>query len=166
MRARPATAALPLLAVLAGHGAASATLASAEDPARLPTPAGAVVVSGDSIPAPLTAAAADAGRGRLVFLDRDRGHCLLCHAVAELDEPFQGTIGPALTGVGGRLTAGQLRLRLVDASYLNPSTIMPPYFRTAGLRDVQADFRDTPVLSAQEVEDVIAYLGALEGSRD
>lgn len=166
MRARPCTAALPLLALLAGHGAPPVALASADDSGQLPTPAGAVVVSGDSIPAPLTAAAPDAGRGRAAFLDRDRGHCLLCHAVAELDEPFQGNIGPSLTGVGARLTAGQLRLRVVDASRLNPNTIMPPYFRTENLHDVQAEFRNKPVLTAQEVEDVIAYLGTLEMPRD
>lgn len=166
MGTRLRSAALPLLAALAGQGVVAAALASTEDSGHLQTPAGPVVLSGDSIPAPLTAAAADPERGRAAFLDRDRGHCLLCHAVLGVDEPFQGNIGPALTGVAARLTAGQLRLRLVDASHLNPNTVMPPYFRTGDLNDVQAEFRNRPVLTAQEVEDVIAYLGTLEMPRD
>ena len=95
------------------------------------------------------------------MLDRTRGNCLICHQVPEQDEPFQGTIGPALAGVGARLDVGQLRLRLVDASLLNPKTVMPPYFRTEGLRDVAPQFRGLPALNAQEIEDVVAYLASL-----
>jgi len=160
---RPFTAALTLLATL---GDPCTALAAGEASGYLHTPAGAVAVMGDSIPAPLTAAPADVERGRAVFLDRDRGHCLLCHAITALDEPFQGNIGPELTGAGARLSVGQLRLRVVDASHLNPNTIMPPYFRTEDLHDVQADYRNRPVLNAQEVEDVIAYLDMLGTPHD
>lgn len=100
------------------------------------------------------------GAGVLV-LDRARGNCLICHQAPEPNEPFLGTIGPDLAGVGARLDAGQLRLRLVDAGLLNPRTVMPPYFRTEGLRDVAPAFRDRPALTAQEIEDVVAYLASL-----
>ncbi|KUL93562.1 cytochrome C [Bosea sp. WAO] len=118
-------------------------------------------IAGDAIPAPLAGLSGDAQRGRAVVLDRTRGNCLICHRVPEPDEPFQGTIGPPLADVGARLDDGQLRLRLVDASLLNPETVMPPYFRTEGLRDVAPQFRGLPALNAQEIEDVVAYLARL-----
>lgn len=121
----------------------------------------AYAVVGDAIPVPLGGKIGDAARGRALVLDRTQGNCLICHQVPEPDEPFQGTIGPDLAGVGARLDAGQLRLRLVDASLLNPQTVMPPYFRTKGLRDVAPAFRDRPALTAQEIEDVVTYLAAL-----
>jgi sulfur-oxidizing protein SoxX len=121
----------------------------------------AYTVVGDAIPAPLGGLAGDAARGRALVLDRTRGNCLICHRVPEPNEPFQGTIGPDLNGVGARLDVGQLRLRLVDASLLNPETVMPPYFRTEGLRDVAPQFRGLPALNAQEIEDVVAYLASL-----
>ncbi|MBN9439793.1 sulfur oxidation c-type cytochrome SoxX [Bosea sp. (in: a-proteobacteria)] len=130
----------------------------------LVAPAGALeayTIAGDAIPAPLGGEIGDPARGRALVLDRTRGNCLICHRVPVPDEPFQGTIGPPLAGVGARLTAGQLRLRLVDTSLLNPATVMPPYFRTEGLRDVAPQFRGLPALNAQEIEDVVAYLVSL-----
>lgn len=118
-------------------------------------------VVGDAIPAPLGGKIGDIKRGRALVLDRTQGNCLICHHVPEPNEPFQGTIGPDLAGVATRLDAGQLRLRLVDASLLNPRTVMPPYFRTEGLRDVAPAFRDRPALTAQEIEDVVTYLASL-----
>ncbi len=118
-------------------------------------------VVGDAIPAPLGGLVGNAVRGQALVLDRTRGNCLICHQVPEPDEPFQGTIGPPLAGVGARLEPGQLRLRLVDASRLNPATVMPPYFRTEGLRDVALQYRDRPALTVQEIEDVVAYLASL-----
>jgi len=107
---------------------------------------------------PLTDTPGDPGNGERVFLDRDRGHCLLCHAIAATDEPFQGNVGPPLDGIARRLDSAQIRYRIVDASRLNPDTVMPPYHRTHGLRQVGAAFRGLPVLGAQEVEDLIAWL--------
>ncbi|MBN9446615.1 MAG: sulfur oxidation c-type cytochrome SoxX [Bosea sp.] len=130
----------------------------------LVAPAGAFeayTIAGDAIPAPLGGEIGDAPRGRALVLDRTRGNCLICHRVPVPDEPFQGTIGPPLAGVGARLTAGQLRLRLVDTSLRNPETVMPPYFRAEGLRDVAPQFRGLPALNAQEIEDVVAYLVSL-----
>ena len=119
------------------------------------------MVVGDAIPAPLGGLQGNVARGEAVVRDRERGNCLICHQGADPSEPFQGTIGPSLAGVGGRLHAGQIRLRMVDGSVLNPETVMPPYFRTEGLRDVAPAHRGRPALSAQEIEDVVAYLASL-----
>lgn len=118
-------------------------------------------VVGDAIPAPLGGLSGDPARGHALVRDRERGNCLICHQGADASEPFQGTIGPPLASVGLRLDAGQIRLRLVDASLLNPQTVMPPYFRTDNLHDVAPAFRGKPALSAQEIEDVVSYLASL-----
>lgn len=118
-------------------------------------------VVGDAIPRPLGGFAGDAVRGEALVRDRERGNCLICHRGADPSEPFQGTIGPPLAGVGARLDAGQIRLRLVDASLLNPQTVMPPYFRTEDLQDVAPAYRGKPALTAQEIEDVVSYLASL-----
>lgn len=117
-------------------------------------------VDGDSIREPLVASAGDAARGREVVLGRD-GNCLLCHAMPEAGKRFMGNLAPPLTGVGARLSAGQLRLRIVDSQRLNPQTIMPSYYRVDGLNQVAAAWRGKPVLTAQEVEDTVAYLLSL-----
>ena len=109
----------------------------------------------------LTTQPGDYGRGKAVFVDRDRGHCILCHSLARTTAPFQGNIGPALDGIGSRLDAAQIRFRVVDASRLNSETLMPPYYRVQHLSQVASQFAGKPVLTAQEVEDVVAFL---EGS--
>lgn len=116
----------------------------------------------DAIPSSLTGAAGDPAAGRKIVLDRHVGLCLLCHSGPFPEEPFQGNLGPDLSGVGARLSAGQIRLRIVDASRVNPSTIMPPYFRTEDLQRVAPSYRGKPVLSAQQIEDVVAFLAALK----
>lgn len=120
-------------------------------------PAEPYEVVGDAIPAPLTAEPGDARRGRDVIAGRD-GNCLLCHAVPETGERYMGNVGPPLSGVGKRLTAGQLRLRIADAGRLNPDVIMPSYYRMHGLDRVAAAYEGKPILTAQQVEDVVAYL--------
>jgi sulfur-oxidizing protein SoxX len=122
-------------------------------------------VVGDAIPEPLAPYAGDAARGRAIVLDRRSGNCLICHRVPVPEEPFQGELSPDLTGVGARLTAGQIRLRLVDQARLNPETIMPPYHRIEGLRRVAEAFRGKPVLTATEIEDVVAWLVTLREQR-
>ena len=117
-------------------------------------------VVGDAIPEPLAAAAPDPAHGRDVIMSRD-GNCLLCHAIPETGARFMGNLGPPLSGVGARLSAGQLRLRVVDAMRLNPQTIMPPYYRVDGLNRVAQSFRGKPVLTGQQIEDVVAYLQSL-----
>ena len=120
------------------------------------------VVVGDAIPASLTGASGDPERGRAIVANRQVGLCLLCHTGPFPEEHFQGNLAPDLAGAGARASAGQLRLRIVDASRLNPDTIMPPYYRVDGLERVAANFRGKPILSAEQIEDVIAFLVTLK----
>ena len=115
----------------------------------------------DGIPASLTGTAGDPARGRAIVVDRRLGTCLLCHSGPFPEEKFQGNLAPDLSGVGSRWSPGQMRLRLVDASRLNPDTIMPSYYRVEGLNRVAAGWRGKPVLSAEQIEDVVAFLSML-----
>lgn len=121
----------------------------------------ASVISGDRLPTPLTDQPGDPLTGQMIFSARDQGHCVLCHQVSGLDVPFQGNLGPDLTDVATRLDAAQLRLRLVDYQLVRPGTVMPSYFRTHALYQVQDQYRDVPVLEAQSIEDLVAYLSTL-----
>lgn len=116
----------------------------------------------DAIPSSLTGATGDAARGRAIVLDRHVGLCLLCHRGPFPDERFQGDLAPNLAGVGARLSPGQIRLRIVDASRVNPQTIMPPYYRKEGLARVAPSHAGKTVLSAQQIEDVVAFLATLK----
>ena len=115
------------------------------------------LVEGDAIRGPLAAVPGDAARGREVVLSRD-SNCLLCHAVPDAGARAMGNLAPPLGGVGARLGEGQMRLRIVDSMRLNPQTIMPSYYRVDGLNRVAAVWRGKPVLTAQQVEDTVAYL--------
>jgi sulfur-oxidizing protein SoxX len=92
---------------------------------------------------------------------RQTGLCLLCHSGPLPDERFQGDLAPDLKGAGSRWSEGQLRLRMVDSSRLNPATIMPSYYRIDGLTRVAPAWRGKPVLTAEQVEDVVAFLVTL-----
>jgi sulfur-oxidizing protein SoxX len=116
---------------------------------------------GDAIPASLTGKPGDPEEGRKIVTNRQIGLCLLCHSGPFPDEKFQGNLAPDLTGAGARSTEGQLRLRIVDASKLNPDTIMPPYYRVDGLTRVAPAFQGKPILTAEQIEDVVAYLTTL-----
>ena len=118
-------------------------------------------VRGDAIPASLTHGPGDPNRGREIVGDRRRGLCLLCHAGPFPDAYLQGDLAPDLRGVGARLSEGQLRLRIVDIKALNPASLMPAYYRTEGLSRVGAAWRGQTALSAEEIEDVVAYLATL-----
>jgi len=121
----------------------------------------AVTVVGDAIPASLTGANSDAARGRSIIINRQVGQCLLCHSGPFPEERFQGTIGPDLRGTAARLSEGQIRLRIIDSSRVNAASIMPAYYRTEGLTRVAPAFRGKPVLSAQQIEDVVAFMMTL-----
>jgi sulfur-oxidizing protein SoxX len=86
---------------------------------------------------------------------------MLCHAIPDTG-PFAGNFGPSLAGIGARLSAPQLRLRVVDEMRINPQTVMPSYYKVAGLELVAAQFRGKPILTASQVEDVVAYLTTLQ----
>jgi len=117
-------------------------------------------VIGDGIPASLTGSPGDATRGRALVLDR-ASTCILCHNGPFPETRFQGDLAPSLTGAGSRWTASQLRLRLVDASRFNPETIMPSYYRIDGLQRVAKNWQGKPILSAEQIEDIVAYLVSL-----
>ncbi|MFL5265908.1 MAG: sulfur oxidation c-type cytochrome SoxX [Stellaceae bacterium] len=121
-------------------------------------------IVGDAIPASLTGKSGDPVRGRPIVVDRRLGACLLCHTGPFPEETFQGTLAPDLSGSGSRWSAGQLRLRLVDASRLNPDTIMPPYYRVDGLSRVGKSWAGQPILTAEQIEDVVAFLETLRGA--
>jgi len=140
-----------------GKGAQLAILAALMHPAHADDLRPYQVV-GDAIPKSLTGMPGDAARGRAIVLNRQVGMCLLCHSGPYPQEKFQGTLAPDLAGTGRRSSEGQLRLRMVDASRLYPDTIMPPYYRVDRLARVAASFAGKPILTAEQIEDVVAYL--------
>jgi sulfur-oxidizing protein SoxX len=141
-------AALFALALMAATGSAAAETAMPK-------------IVGDAIPASLTGSPGDAARGRAIVRNRQSGLCLLCHRGPFPEDPLQGTLAPDMSGAGARWSEGQLRLRIVDARRLNPATIMPPYYSTDGLSQVAPAFAGKTILTAAQIEDVVAYLVSL-----
>jgi L-cysteine S-thiosulfotransferase len=150
---------LPTLRILA-------VIANLAQPAQADDALRPYRVVGDAIPESLTGAKGDAERGRGIVLNRQVGLCLLCHSGPYPEERFQGTLAPGLNGAGSRWSEGQLRLRIVDAGRLYRDTIMPPYYRVDALVRVAAAFAGKPILTAEQIEDVVAYLVTLrDGSK-
>jgi sulfur-oxidizing protein SoxX len=118
----------------------------------------AVASGNDGMPESLTGARGDPARGRAIVASRQVGLCLLCHRGPVPEERFQGDLAPDLRGAGKRWSEGQLRLRIVDPGRMNPATIMPAYHRTEGLVRVAPAWRGKTILSAEQIEDVVAYL--------
>jgi L-cysteine S-thiosulfotransferase len=114
----------------------------------------------DAIPESLTNARGDPARGRALVVDRT-STCILCHNGPFPEQKFQGDLAPSLAGAGARWSEGQLRLRLVDASRLNAATIMPSYYRVDGLNRVGPSWQGKPILTAEQIEDIVAYLVTL-----
>jgi L-cysteine S-thiosulfotransferase len=177
---RPARAASLLTAMVvctamaagacAAQALGAARAAAATSPVR---PADAVATVGadaavavepatHALPQPLTSQPGDAARGRSIVASRQTGLCLLCHRAPIAEVALQGNLSTDLSGAGARWSTAQLRLRLVDAKRLNPDTIMPAYHRVQGLNQVGGAWEGKPILTAQQVEDVVAYLGSLK----
>jgi sulfur-oxidizing protein SoxX len=137
----------------------SAAAADPEAASRRP-----YVIEEDGIEASLTGRPGDAARGERLMQQRQKSLCVLCHAGPFPDPHLQGNIAPDLTGVGARLTAAQLRLRIVDMKRVNPQTIMPRYYPivadSAEIR-LGAQWRGKSILDAAEIEDLVAYLQTL-----
>jgi L-cysteine S-thiosulfotransferase len=143
-------------------GVAIAGLAQAQN---APEAVGAKIVvrsvAIDTIPVSLTGSPGDPARGRAIVANRQVGLCLLCHTGPFPEERFQGDLAPDLKGAGGRLSEGELRLRIVDSGRVNPATIMPAYYKIEGLTRVAPAYQGKPVLSAEQIEDVVAFLTTL-----
>lgn len=144
-------------AVLAASGAGAETRQVTEQGITY------TIVDDHQIPQPLTSEPGDPQRGREAFVDRRLGNCLACHHVTALEaEPYHGNVGPTLDGVADRLSEAEMRLRVVDPKVVNPDTIMPAFFRSTGLHDVAEQFEGKTILTAQQVEDVVAFLKTLK----
>ncbi len=110
----------------------------------------------------LSAERGDAQRGHALVANRQQSLCLLCHAAPIAQDQAQGNLAPPLDGVGARLSQEQLRLRMIDSQKINPASIMPPYFRAEGLNRVATAHQGRTLLTAQQIEDVVAYLQGLK----
>ncbi len=110
----------------------------------------------------LTGTSGDAKTGRKTAIDRKKGNCLACHKLPVPEQPFHGEIGPDLAGVASRLTAAEIRLRIVDPKVVNADTFMPAFYRTTGLHRVQKKWQGKTIIGAQDVEDIVAYLQTLK----
>ena len=107
----------------------------------------------------LTGKPGDAAKGRALAITSGSGNCVICHKLPIPEVSFRiGNVGPDLTEVADRLTEGEVRMRIVNPKLLNEETIMPAYYRVGGLNRVQPNFRDKPMLSPEQVEDLVAYL--------
>jgi sulfur-oxidizing protein SoxX len=115
------------------------------------------------IPASLTGKAGDPQSGKLAMIDRKLGNCLACHKVSTLDEqPFHGEVGPPLDGAGSRWNEAELRLIVADSKSVFPGSIMPAFHTTEGRHRVMKKFQGETILTAQQVEDVVAFLKTLK----
>jgi len=120
------------------------------------------VVDG-GIPESLTGKAGDVAEGRKTVIARGLGNCLACHQVSVLpDEPFQGDVAPPLDGVADRYTVAELRMLVVNPKTMFPDTVMPAFYKADGLNRVAEKFQGKPILTAQQVEDVVAFIGTLK----
>lgn len=115
-----------------------------------------------AVAAALTQTPGDAANGAKVFANRKLGNCLACHANADMsDAPFHGEVGPPLDGVGSRWEAAELRGIVSNSKMTFPDTIMPAFYINAGYERALEKFEGKPILSAQDVEDLVAYLMTL-----
>jgi sulfur-oxidizing protein SoxX len=129
--------------------------ASAQDPIKLD-------IVNDTLPNSLTGAPGNAEAGKKVFLTRTLGNCLACHKVTSLkSEEFHGEFGPSLDGVAGRYTEPQLRLIVADPKRIFTDTVMPAFYKNDGLNRVRPEFAGKPILTAAQVEDLVAFLKTL-----
>ena len=122
-------------------------------------------IVGDAMPAALTTQAGDSARGRAIVVSRQQGLCVLCHSGPFPEERVPGTVSTNLAGAGSRWSVPQLRLRVADARALNPASVMPSFHRVDAAseaeRRVAVAWHGKPILDAQQVEDVVAFLAAL-----
>ena len=117
--------------------------------------------AGDVSSVPLTSTPGDPARGQDIVRDTGRASCLICHAISAMPDRDQGTLGPSLDAIATRATEAELRQRIIDARTLAPDTIMPPYYSNEGLVRIGSRWAQSTIYSAQDVEDVVAFLMTL-----
>jgi sulfur-oxidizing protein SoxX len=140
-------------------GAALASFATAETVA----PADVHFDEYGAVAASLTGVAGDAANGRKVFMNRKKGNCLACHVNDDMSEQsFHGEVGPELNGVADRWETAELRGIVVNAKKMFDGTIMPAFYRDAGFNRTLKKFDGKAILSAQEIEDLLAYISTLK----
>ena len=148
-----------IAALAAVVGIASGTAALAQDSTELVK---YMIDDESSIAQSLTGKPGDAIAGRAAAINRKQGNCLACHVMPVPEQPFHGEIGPDLAGVADRYSEGEIRLRMVDPKVINPDTIMPAFYKNEGLHRVLKKFKGKTILSAEQVEDIVAYMMTLK----
>ena len=120
------------------------------------------VVKDGAIAKSLTGKPGNAANGRKLAINRKLGNCLACHVMPIPEQTFHGLVGPDLNGVASRRSAGEVRLLIVNPKLANPDTIMPAFYRKDGLHRVMKKFQGKTMLSAEQVEDLVAYTMTLK----
>lgn len=123
-----------------------------------------IVIEDGAVATPLTSAPGDPATGRATFAGRKLGNCLACHQNGDLanEELFHGEVGPPLDGVADRWTEAELRAIVINSKQVfGEHTIMPAFYRDTGFNRPLEDFEGKTILTAQQVEDLVAYLQTL-----
>ena len=147
---------LTLVAILCAGSAYAASVQVSE-----PGLVSYTIVDDMAINEPLTDTAGDVANGRKLAVNRKKGNCLACHVMPISEQSFHGETAPSLYGVANRLSEGELRLQLVNSKVTNENTMMPSFYRVTGYNRILKKFDGKTILSAQEVEDIVAYLKTL-----
>ena len=124
-----------------------------------------VTVSGMAVDTSLTGTAGDPAAGREIFSTKSEGNCLACHTNSEIENAqFPGNVGRTMDGVASRWEPAQLRAILVNSkAVFGKGTIMPGFYTLDVGIDVADEYKGKTILSAAEIEDVVAYLATLKG---
>lgn len=154
------------LAVLAAVGSAPAQTdaggaRAGADPAKASAGGAAADAGGAQAERRLTDEPGNAERGRTIVGSRQTGLCLLCHSGPFEPRAHQGTLAGSLQGAGSRWTESQLRQRLINPRLLDPASLMPAFHDIRGQQQVARTHAGKPILNAQQIEDVVAYLMTL-----
>ena len=122
-----------------------------------------------AIESSLSGAPGNADEGAKVAASRAMGNCVACHKISTLDAAFQGEVGPSLDGVADRWNEAELRGIVADAKKTYEGTIMPSFYKVSGFvrpgdgfTGKAAEGELDPLLSAQQIEDVVAFLTTLK----
>ena len=123
-----------------------------------------VSIEDNKVAVSLTGMPGDAAVGAMVFKNRRQGNCLACHVNSDqANELFQGEVGPPLDGVADRWTPEEMRAILVNSkAVFGEQTIMPGFYTLEVGKDVRKDLVGKTILSAEDVENIIAYLTTLK----